>query len=65
MIVRDEDTRESWDIPPTKEGYAEAAAKIQSIVERGHRIGDDNSGTISKVDEYFNGNLFRTKMSFF
>lgn len=53
LVIRDETTGESRTFLPSAQGYADADAYRQTITEKGHRVGDDSSGTLAKVDSYF------------
>ena len=41
IIIRDESTGEVKYYSPTKEGYEEAAAKIDEITQKGHHAGGE------------------------
>lgn len=41
IIIRDETMGQSWRFSPTREGYYAAAAKIDEIIQKGHRVGGD------------------------
>jgi len=56
LIIRDSSTGESRSFTPTREGYAEAEAYKQSILERGHRVSDDNSDSLGRISSFFGGN---------
>ena len=47
IIVVDETMNQSWVYVPTREGYAEAYAKIQEIIGVGHKVGGDVSRVMS------------------
>ena len=48
IIIRDESTGQSWSFVPTREGYYEASAKIDEIIQKGHRVGGD----VGRVRDY-------------
>ena len=41
IIIRDDTMGQSWCFTPTREGYFMAAAKIEEIIQKGHRVGGD------------------------
>lgn len=53
LIIRDCDTGESKVFTPTRDGYAEAEAFKKAIEQQGHRVGDDNSGTLGRIKSLF------------
>ena len=48
IIIRDETMGMSYRFTPTREGYFAAAAKIDEIIQKGHRAGGD----IGRVRSY-------------
>lgn len=48
IIIRDETMNISYRFTPTREGYYAAAAKIDEITQKGHRVGGD----IGRVRSY-------------
>ncbi len=48
IIIRDETMGISYRFSPTREGYYAAAAKIDEITQKGHRV----SGDIGRVRSY-------------
>ena len=48
LIVVDVSMGTSWAFVPTREGYYAAAAKIDEIIQQGHRVGGD----IGKIKSY-------------
>ena len=48
IIIRDETMNISYRFTPTREGYYAAAAKIEEIIQKGHRVGGD----IGRVRSY-------------
>ena len=56
LIIRDANTGESRTFTPTAAGYAEADAYKRTILESGHCVSDDGSGSFMKIDGFFRGN---------
>ncbi|MBQ3261040.1 hypothetical protein IJH29_00015 [Candidatus Saccharibacteria bacterium] len=51
-MIRDQKTGESRTFDRTKAGYAAARDYQRTVVERGHEVGDDNSGSLRAIDDY-------------
>ena len=41
IIIKDLSTGQSWAFTPIREGYYAAAAKIDEITQKGHKVGGD------------------------
>ena len=48
IIIIDETMGQSFSFVPTTEGYAQAYAKIEEIVGKGHKVGGD----VARVREF-------------
>ncbi|MBQ3464837.1 hypothetical protein IJH15_01280 [Candidatus Saccharibacteria bacterium] len=48
IVIIDLTMGRSWTFTPTREGYFQAAAKIDEILQNGHRVGGD----IARVRNY-------------
>ena len=48
IIIRDDTMGRSWAFVATDEGYHQAYAKIQEIIQMGHKVGGD----VAKVRAY-------------
>lgn len=49
IIIKDASTGQSKSFVPTREGYAEAAAYRDSIVQQGHTVASQDLGRIESV----------------
>lgn len=52
LVVRDQSTGESRSFDTSKSGYAAAQEFRERILEKGHAVGDDNTGSLGKIDDY-------------
>lgn len=52
LVIRDQKTGESRTFDRTKSGYAAARDFQRTILEKGHQVGDDRTGTLKDLDEY-------------
>ena len=41
IVIKDLTMGQSWTFTPTNAGYYAAAAKIEEIIQQGHRVGGD------------------------
>ncbi len=48
IIIKDLTMGESYSFSPTREGYFQARAKIDEILQKGHRVGGD----VGRVTSY-------------
>ena len=53
LVIRDENTGKVQVFQPTKEGYAKAQAAKEAIEQQGHKVGDDKSGTLGRLNGFY------------
>lgn len=52
LIIRDQATGESRSFDRSRQGYVEARNFENKILDRGHTVGDDRTGSLKDIEDF-------------